>query len=541
MLGIDFITPMVNGVTKHMLKHNLKSMLDPISGNMAYRRGKRVFELNYRIVKQLYTLIFLVKDNNSYAVFLIGDDGQTLTPYKFDISKYTTYFDIWGGMADTYRVNPSVVKSDSRNQNHIYTIENIRIDIEYFQPGYDLGYPQYGRRIQSYDLLPTDKLVAIGLRNCFIKAGANDIFDYNTSYLNYPLGQASEYICSGRHSSYIDEIEGLITNLYLWRIDVTSGQIKYTTLEGEQDGAIVSFKKQHDIYAILSPDKFIGVDKNNFEDYDNSEFYSGWWCGINDLRTLWEYGNKYKYFFGESIIEQYLGSFYSEHYTNLGEENPDCWQVECETATYSHRNQLVGKVYPLDYDNINIDESFILIYSFEKTLNHYLDVGKITGFISFLTEPNQWFDVKRVEYKIAYRVNGGDVSYITICFLMGGEKQNYIKVFPPYLPDCPSWGWVSGTTTFVGSRISDISCQATDKYLLYTYTLWEYTGPSGETHFNDMDNTLWTFEKRVLGIISIETGVKTEYEVNDEFLTDMYNGTFDEEQAAAMGLHELYK
>lgn len=87
---IDFLTPLKNGVTKYMLRHGLRAMLDPISGYLAFRKGKRVFELINPTKILSFGLIFLIKDADHYAVFLIGNNGQSLTPYNFDISKFVT-------------------------------------------------------------------------------------------------------------------------------------------------------------------------------------------------------------------------------------------------------------------------------------------------------------------------------------------------------------------------------------------------------------------------------------------------------------------
>ncbi|MBI4654076.1 MAG: hypothetical protein HY752_03685 [Nitrospirae bacterium] len=494
-------------------------------------RGKIGNEEDAVVGKEIMPLVFLIyqdaQNNPVYAVWSIENSGKKLVSYDFDISKYTTYFNIYN-----YR-NSSVVKSDDNYQNHVYTIENLRIDNEYFQPGYNNGYPQYGRRLQSTNLLPTDKMIAIGVRNCFI----NGIFDYDTSYLNYPLGDASNYICSGRHSAYMDEKKKWIKNLSLWKINTNSGQIKYETENGWENGSVISYQKQSDIYAVLSPDKYIGLQSiGNGINYDifwiewNLQGY--WWqkCRffLDEVSNFYEViqvnglegyhniainpaiGAFKKFVFGDTILEDKL----SERV------------VEGEHESY---RQLSKSVNVMDYDNVNIDETFICIYFtssgrnywYVRTWDGYYPECNTSGTVIYYGHDN-WHSLTLKEYVLSYKIKDKELVKITTGYFTSGI---YVTPGPFY-----------NTSRNEGQRLSGVSTQATDKYLLYTYMLWTYSGPSNEDHFNDLDDTYWTFNKRILGIIDIETGTRTDHEVNDELL-GQYKDTFDKTLPSAIGFH----
>ena len=125
---------------------------------------------------------------------------------------------------------------------------------------------------------------------------------------------------------------------------------------------------------------------------------------------------------------------------------------------------------------------------------------------------------------------------------MDGTTINLVYTFTRNALECNSITNVAGTggtvIDFRGQRVVKMSCKVTKKYLLYTYVLQDYTGPSNEEHFDDFGDTNFTFNKRILGIINRNTGEEYEYTVNDELLGDMYKDTFDKTKAAAIGLHK---
>lgn len=467
-------------------------------------------------------LIFLIRSDGEYAVFMIGKD-DALTTCVFEIPTYTTYFAIFENR------NPSVVKSDEGYQNHVYTVENVSVDNKYFQPGYDYGYPQYGRRIQSYNLLPDDKLVAIGVRNCFI----NDVFDYNTSYLNYPLGQTSQYICSGRHSSYVVQDEGLIENLRVWRDVSNEGQIKYVVSGEEKNGAIIPFLYQHDIYAVISPTLIVGIPDDEQIYVPDTFTQNPCGDGTYDYTYVYGYQRPAGWCFGNVQLE--------EAWKNYAYAHNDCWSVsECQwpgvflwrRSMYSVNGTRTIRWY--DYDNIDGDNTFICFYGIHES-GYESTCGQVKQtYWGPLWESGRACTGKILKYRMAYRINGGETIKSEITDIVAGIWTTWGSGSCESQPAKTGQG--NGTD---GQRVSSISCKISDDYILYTYILKDFTGSGtdGLNHIDDMDDTNYTFNKRVLGTINIKTGIHIQNELTDVFL-GKYKDTFDKTQAAAIGFHK---
>ncbi len=512
-------------------------------------------EIYYPILKKVEEegvvvtdIVFLIYSDASFACWGIMGNGASIISINFKINKYATFFNIWGVIDEFYNVNPSVVKSEEKYQKHMFTIETISIDNKHFQPGYDLGYPLYGRRLQSnpnvsYPLDPP-KQVVIGVRNCWIKIpGAEEAeFDFNTSYLLFPLGQMSQYFCSGRNSSYVNESKGLIRNLYLWALGGNEAQIKYEIYNEEtlgwdtkDDGLIISYIYPFDIYATLSPNKIIGIldDVQEYipftvEQYLCDEEVPG---GFNYDYTSYSGWKRSGWYFGDVQLE--------EGWHNYTHAHNDCWHCEpcpefgfiCRRSVTQDRGYRKIRFY--DYDNINVDETFICFYG------DYLDGRRAKG-----TEVNttgwgidfeNWYGNEgiTIEYKMVYRLKGGGLIKITLGEIMAG-----------------AWGASGGATCTNapihtngsgthGQRFSKFTCKVSEKYIVYSYLIHNYTGAQdGLDHIDDMNDTNYTFVKRVMGIIHIESGRRTEYEVNDSLL-GRYKNTFNEEIVSAIGLHQL--
>lgn len=47
----------------------------------------------------------------------------------------------------------------------------------------------------------------------------------------------------------------------------------------------------------------------------------------------------------------------------------------------------------------------------------------------------------------------------------------------------------------------------------------------------------WRFNKRIVGLIDADTGQKSETEITDSFLGDMYKDKFDKTLYSAVGFH----
>lgn len=467
-------------------------------------------------------LIFLIVSSTEYAVWRVKDAGATLIPNGFNLGAYTTLFYIHDNK------NPSVVKSNDGYSHGYYTVENIRVDTSYFYPfaANKLSQPQYGRLILSRNLPGGEEYVAIGVRNCWIE----DSFDNDISYLSETVGNDSDYICSGRNSAYIDEAEGQIKNLHLWKINNTSGQIKYEKKRNgswsDEDGVVVGYQadKQRDIYAVLSPDKYVGVDNDSYEETTDSDCPYPTGCD-----NYFDYVNGYRYRFGDVVFDEMLGVHNHSETKKV---------ASCTYTANINWGYTSGKITILDYDNVDVDETFICIYTYYSP-GEYSYGGMLSGTGAPLYGDLIGYDGQIRRYKLKYRLNSGSVITIDICdFVYGSVLVSTGRAYQANPCNC----WIvtapyTYETRTYGTRVSSISCQVTDKYLLYSYTLWDYLGPANENHLNDQDDDSYTFNKRILGIIDRETGLRTEHEVDDDLLGNLYTDSFDKEKASAVGLH----
>lgn len=230
-------------------------------------------------------------------------------------------------------------------------------------------------------------------------------------------------------------------------------------------------------------------------------------------------------------------------------------------------------------ENSNIDDTFIVI-CYEKIPNFYRDtttyspVWVVTEiweeavwcldnddyppvWVQIASYPNiagswqEWprrFEETKTDskfYYIKYRLKGGELITIPICEY-AGSNTTQVSYVPGYdkIP-CP-WGggvldvWWPQSTVYEdivyiengGTQVFFPTTIATDKYLFYSYVL-RSTEDGGLN---------WTFVKRVIGIIEINTGDRHEHEITDEdrdLLGEIYNKyeIFDERVASAIGLH----
>jgi hypothetical protein len=141
------------------------------------------------------------------------------------------------------------------------------------------------------------------------------------------------------------------------------------------------------------------------------------------------------------------------------------------------------------------------------------------------------------------------VQHVELAIMVDGSRTVYSDNYTVKYTGAPNYCLLgtdslsSSTFGAVGFRIGQISCKATENFLFYTYNLWEYTGsvsPPSAFVWAAVDAAAgdFTFRHRVLGVINVATGVRTEHTVNDNFLGS-YNLSFNENQAAAIGLHKL--
>jgi len=90
---------------------------------------------------------------------------------------------------------------------------------------------------------------------------------------------------------------------------------------------------------------------------------------------------------------------------------------------------------------------------------------------------------------------------------------------------------------YSGQRVVNVSCKVMDKYMVYSYILQDYNGPTNENHINDENDTYWDFNSRVLGVISLETGERYVYTVDSGFKDIL---EFDETQRHEVGVHQVF-
>lgn len=517
--------------------------------------------------------IFLITSDTSYAIWKVKDKGAVVVSNKLNINKYalnTTSLESFYKYPALYK-NPSVVKSNKELGEHFYTIESIRTDIKYFHRGAYFCVPQYGRHMESLNLPGGDKTVLVGIRNCFIKGS----FDSDTDYVTLPLGPTTAYICSGRNSSYTDENEGLIKDLELLYIGSTSGRIRYNVFNKESMdwelklGVVITFASRNDIYAVLSPTKFIKklrpTESGIYQDY---VWGCGWNTAYKDGKYYLDYTfgyleDKYSFIFGDEVIEDKLGEMYQFHgwrtglvcktLTILG--RPYCYYLDtqfrlCFSAIREQWGQNDGEVRPLDYDNVGTD-SFVLLYQLYLDITSYIWHPEWRGTEPDCQSPSGSWDAdsltlctdltfpggdylaydwaKKYEYKLTYKTSAeSPLVKVSLCKYMTGLTSIWVGH-----PDKVIYSF--------GSRVSKVSTRVTDKYILYTYIISDYSGPDDEDHINDEDDTYWSYNKRILGIVDIKSGLRTEHEVDDSLLGDLYKDTFDKTASSALGLHMIKK
>ncbi len=230
-----------------------------------------------------------------------------------------------------------------------------------------------------------------------------------------------------------------------------------------------------------------------------------------------------------------------------------------------------SSLYIMDYDNlipnvtadksVNIDDTFIMIcYEGGNTLSNpgrrdEYDASPVwvKTWLSPLSGCSKyqygnwqdWYTTTRESfweskhYRLKYRLKGGSVITVDICdySTIYNKKVDTVTGYTLVSPGSCAAYWdksVSSTNTGLisgGTKLMYPTCIATEKYLFYSYITKTGWGP-----YPGSPSSL-DFDKRILGIIDIESGKRTEHTVNDALLGDLYKDTFDEEKASAVGLH----
>lgn len=198
------------------------------------------------------------------------------------------------------------------------------------------------------------------------------------------------------------------------------------------------------------------------------------------------------------------------------------------------RNTTIGTyIEPLegliDYDHKDGENTFILFYKYYDENSNGGAVWDIENNVKLwppvvLESTNK----KNYIWKMAYKLNGGEIITEQIA-----DYFNYLYNLDP-------WGVKDEFTYKVnrsGNRIADVSCQVTDDFIIYTYSIEnlkpliieckgdddyvKYEKEFGVFTYDDVEENLRTIEPevdntiRIVGIIDINTGKKKEYTYNE--------------------------
>lgn len=544
----DFHTPWINGMAKHMIKNGLRALINPATRNLVINHHGKVFEL--KAIAPIIAgvdLVFLIVSPTEYAVWKIEDEGVSLVSFELSLEDYIAQ-DYDKGGDDEY---PSVCKSNRGQDEH-----RIMLQSDPRLPGvYPDSENRYGILGKYYKVGAVWEYVIVGYRSTYEPEGWSS---GGAEVWNSEVYKSdANYLCSGRRPFIVDSNGDVLKNLEFWETAAGVGQIEYDDEDGHKIGDSFSYSAQNDIYAVLDKDKIIGVDRSSFltlnvntiTSVSNPCCSSSVNCPTSVGRQLIN-SEEYDYRFGSVTLETILG-YWFEWNSVLIELPCPCTNppvskaihpvVMADRNKYQTSSPNTSEMVIMDYDNINVDETFICFYAKKDGVFWDYNYLYLSGTESNPTAFNGYwkFDINQRVYWLVYRLNSGTLQRLKICTLDDGAVRTYAAptyscVGPTVCPPTSSYTQVSG---FQGQRIRNVTCQATEKYLLYSYTLQTYNGPLGQQHWNDGDDVLWDFDERILGIIDIATGTRTEHEVNNSLLGDLYKDTFDEEKASAVGLH----
>jgi len=492
--------------------------------------------------------LFLVSafGSGSYAVFTINNTTLELTPYPFDIRSYITYVLPYGYI----KLNPSTCQSNEAFTEHTVMIETHHATL-YDSNTTTNKWPGYGKPITVGSTSPL--LLFKGVDGDYI----NNVYTQDTSWSTYTN---ATLLSVPRHPKVVDPDIGLIEQLKFVSDGVDQQHSQYLT--GDGDNHIV---EQLGSFSVLGKESFIGsidpiwaitVDDRTTMVPFNDE------CSYGEIMHGWYWdGQKSSsaYKFGSVTLEEKWKDYIWFNYTEDGRRCIVC----SEAFKYSLIKILFGSgifkhLYIYDYDNINIDETFVCFYGV-RTLNksgYYTYADKYVVWLSY-GEPLFGYEHRsgnHILFKMAWRCNNGIVHIEDIKYNISDNLGNY-EGTPLTLSYALMHGdiWVytsdalcnpNQTTTHItgtyGHRLVRFATKVTEKFMVYTYVVQEYTGPvDGTNHLYDTDDTYFTFVKRIIGVIKVETGGKIEYEITNEFLSDLYQYKFNKENSAAIGIHKL--
>ena len=533
--------------------------------------------------------LFLITSPTEYAAWALRktNEGTELIPSSFDLSTIQQF--ILPGYA-----GHSLVQSKDDYSKHKYmisTIFNTHFDhsgvcdtndnythIIYNKPRYGVSQPS----------LCNGGPIVWGLRNSYgpiIQPDGTIIRKFNSdqAYLSYNQNRFSItypfYCGSARHNWQIEDNGDVLTDLEIWAINSVTSEIRWKDKNGDQSGAPITRDASLDAlpYGVLSKDKFIGAgDSSPIVNTVTTPLYYPATCdGSSSWHSL-AYGpigkivsGGFDWNFGDILIEEAMGSVKKE-FSSSGWSSPgdvgtpsggdgDCLCPSPSSAKITNiYKAMYGRIMaPVSYDNLdNDDKTFIMIYfrdsgdptqiTYEKKeYNVWSTPFYASGFNSEQSYVLQLTEPKIREYFLIYRINGGELIKILITRISKINTKWESKFsYYSWLGCSPLRTW---STTYIdtpyieGSSIFEPSCIIVkNQYLFYTYILRDYVGPvTGCGDFIDcQESGHWSFSKRLLGVIDIATGKRTEHIVDDDLLGKLYKDTFDKTKAAAIGWHK---
>lgn len=512
-------------------------------------------------------LVFLIVSLTEYAVWRLGGGGASIKPSEFPLENYAARFSL------PVHSGSSVVQSNEKLNEHKYILSTLDDDI--YEP------ENVNRR---YGVLTPNILNGLpdaflnGLRNSYsppqYDPDSELAHDGDLSYLSYSSDADFPvypvYLCSGRHNWLIkDDI--VYKEIELWALDATNGEFRYKTSAGSQvgDSLAIDMNKGNFYYAVLNKNEYVGINMQKVypaDLYGNSGPRSlpvfAHCCDRKDvmhsdnISYFMAYATRDEYMFGDVVIEVGLDFLQERWYGGWSYSTlPHCVEDEdCEPRSIYKRSWkqwlwAASEIIPLCYDHLDNDnETFVIIYWRYGGDVTYVNArqwvyGNCYPFGSTPYVGNYNFhDIQRLgrlkTFFISYRRLDGDIERVEIC--MDSYSSRTVKTYTDtWSGQCIYQPTVDTDVATVreGQQIFHASCKIGFGYIVYSYVLRDYIGPSNNNDLHTYVADQWEFNKRILGIIDIETGKRTEHEVDEDLLGDLYKDTFDEEKASAVGLH----
>jgi hypothetical protein len=483
-------------------------------------------------------LLFLYRNDGSYAVFEIVDIGGSvinIVATESTVEEYVTE------QTPVQYIGTSTVQSSIALDRHAATVQTAHM--------------QWVGNFYRYGKLQEISSELVGDIRCYKpNDGFAVVAESEHVYKGAPYyGMYEDKACGSRQSALVvlftdpvtEEVEDIGYRNLSARLDSVSGKLfaEYDTKDGHVSDEIANATSN--TFAIISPSLRIGSDSRTVEIHINNNTYNlpeepqyHHWSGDNAA-----FGSKY--FMGEHFIEYVNGA---RSYGWLVNSNDPHKRLEHHITSMNN-----GLVRPMDYANY---ENTALVGIYLRTF-----LGGTVNWVNTAPgTPESIYSYASYggtiqDYFLAYRcgnieIQDTDEFYDGIGGYIGEEEFSIHRIKIAQLKlgttsicddDRDEFGHLIYTNTsgFDGTRIVNVSCFANQFYVGYTYVLQAYNGIKNsllEIHFNDTDDELWTFQKRIVGLISVTTGIRSEFELSEEMLGE-YVPTFNMEIACALGLH----